>query len=146
MTTTQDIFGEPIYTYTRKQAINDGLQVSLDEFHASDLAEAGLRFPVYMTTTAYASCVCPIEGEGEMLAPCQDAKGRLWDVLTMLVWGIRRNRDSQRIPFTVMVVPNIPDGSKRHPRAKRIELIATVGPVDIDAPEPAITIMFPGEE
>ena len=141
-----ELFGEVIYAYTRKQAIEDGEQISLDEFHASELKEAGLKFPVYMTSTVYLACVCPIDGEGEQLAPCQDPKGRLWDILTMLVHGIRRSRDSSRVAFSVMVVPNIPENSQSHPRPKRVELLATVGPVDIDDPAPAITIMYPNEE
>ena len=137
---------ELIYAYTRKQAIEDGLQVRLNEWHADDLKEAGILYPVYMTTEVYLSCVCPVEGEGEQLAPCQDPKGRLWDVLTMLKYAIKGSRDSSRVNVQVMVVPNIPDGSKRHPRPKRVNLLATVGPVDIDDPRPAITIMYPEQE
>lgn len=48
------------------------------------VAEAGFRCPVVTTTTAFCSYVLPLEGDNEKLAPCQDIKGRLWDVLWML--------------------------------------------------------------
>jgi hypothetical protein len=45
------------------------------------VAEAGFRYPVAMTATVFCRYVAPLEGDGEELAPCQDIKGRLWDVL-----------------------------------------------------------------
>lgn len=51
--------------------------------------EAGITIPVAVTTAVFDDCVSPIEsaaGEperGEVLAPGQDIKGRLWDVLWM---------------------------------------------------------------
>lgn len=138
--------GDLIYAYTRREAIEDGHQIELTEFHGDTVREAGIKFRLFCTSTVYRDNVCPIEGEGFKLAPCQDPEGRLWDLLTMLVHGIRGNRDSGKIHFSVMVVPNIPEGSKRNPRAKRVYLLSTCGPVDIDDPAPALTIMYPGEE
>ncbi len=138
-------FGEVIHAYTRKEAIADGVQVDVNERFASDLKEAGILFPVYMTATVFADCVCPIEPSELELATCQDMTGRFWDILTMLKFGIKRSRDPQYIEFQVKVVPNVPKGKDRHPRAKTINLVATCGPVDIDDPRPAITISYPGE-
>ena len=83
--------------YTRRQAIDDGVLVQLsgpgyqgDPWIPAMVAEAGFRYPVAMTATAFCSYVSPLEGDGEELAPCQDIKGRLWDVLWMLKAAIRR--------------------------------------------------------
>ncbi len=83
--------------YTRRQAIEDGVLVQLsghgyqgDPWVPAMVAEAGFRYPVAMTATAFCSYVSPLEGDGEELAPCQDIKGRLWDVLWMLKAAIRR--------------------------------------------------------
>jgi hypothetical protein len=35
------------------------------------VAEAGFRYPVAMTTTAFGSYVSPLEGDDAKLAPCQ---------------------------------------------------------------------------
>jgi len=77
--------------YTRRQAIEDGVLVELsgpgyqgDPWMLEMVAEAGFRYPVAMTATAFCNYVSPSEGDGEKLAPCQDIKGRLWDVLWML--------------------------------------------------------------
>ena len=81
---------EIIDTYTRREAIEDGILVQLsgpgyqgDPWIPAMVAEAGFRYPVAMTTTAFCSYVSPLEGDDEKLAPCQDIKGRLWDVLWM---------------------------------------------------------------
>ena len=83
--------------YTRRQAIDDGVLVQLsgagcqgDPWMPEMVAEAGFRCPIAMTATAFCSCVSPLEGDGEKLAPCQDIQGRLWDVLWMLKAAIRR--------------------------------------------------------
>jgi hypothetical protein len=134
-----------IYSYTRKQAIEDGVQIPLNESHNDALCEAGIKWPVFMTTEVYVNCVRPWDDGIEELAPCQDPSGRLWDILTMMKFAIRR-ADGDRLRFLVMVVPNIPAGSKRHPRPKQVELLAVCGPIDIDNPEASITIMYPGQE
>jgi hypothetical protein len=42
-------FGNVIYAYTRKQAIADGFQVEVTK----TAQEAGIRFPVFITRTAF---------------------------------------------------------------------------------------------
>ena len=84
--------------YTRRQAIEDGVLVQLSgpgcqggPWIPAMVAEAGFRYPVAMTATAFHSCVSSLEGDDEKLAPCQDIKGRLWDVLWMLKAATRLN-------------------------------------------------------
>jgi hypothetical protein len=148
-TTLEDLFGPVIHAYTRKQAIADGVLVDLsnttDVWVPAMVREAGITIPVAMTTTAFVDCVSPIEGDGQQLAPGQDIKGRLWDVLWMFVCAVRSGgQDESEILFRLRVVPNIPVGSNRHPRAKLVTLKAVIG--GDDNGDPCITIMYPHED
>ena len=124
-------FGPIIYAYTRAQAIADGVQVDV----TTTAQEAGIRFPVFITRTAFDAYVTvPPDVTG------QDEAGRLWDVVWMLRHAIRKATPGQtRLPFALYV-----RNDNRAPRL--IKLIAECGPLDIDKPEPAITIMMPGED
>lgn len=66
-----------IYSYTRKQALEDGVLVD-----ASNIAkEAGFKVPVAITNTLYAEYIEPSE---RLKAQGQSVDGRLWDLLYML--------------------------------------------------------------
>ena len=70
----------------------------------------------------------------------QDEAGRLWDIVWMTRFGIIRARPGvDRIPVALYV------RNDNH-RAKLIKLIATCGAMDIDDPQPAITVMMPDED
>jgi len=141
-----------ISRYTRREAIEDGVLVQLsgpdyegDEWIPEMCQEAGFRYPIAMTTTAFAKCVVPIDGEGEQLAPCQDAKGRLWDVLWMLKLAIRQSLEPGSVlRFSLRVVPNVPVDSDNHPRAKLTFLKCVCGPDDEG--HCCLTIMLPEED
>ena len=124
-------FGPIIYAYTRAQAIADGVQVDV----TTTAQEAGIRFPVFITRSAFEAYVTvPPNVTG------QDEAGRLWDVVWMLRHAIRKATPGQtRLPFALYV-----RNDNRAPRL--IKLIAECGPLDLDKPEPAITIMMPGED
>jgi hypothetical protein len=123
-------FGEVIYSYSRAQAVADGVQVEVSKV----AAEAGIRFPVFLTRTVYDAFVTvPPNVAG------QDEAGRLWDILWMLRFAIVRNRDTSRLPFALYV-----RNDNRRPRL--VKLIATCGALDIDDPQPAITVMLPDED
>jgi hypothetical protein len=124
-------FGLVIFTYTRKQALADGFQVDV----TATAKEAGFRFPVFLTRGVFATYVAVPSGvEG------QDEAGRLWDVLWMLLNGIRRSRgDGSRTPFQLYV-----RNDNRRPRL--VTLAAECGPLDFDDPSPAITVMLPDED
>ena len=123
-------FGEVIYSYTRKQAVADGVQVDLTK----TAQEAGIRFPVFITRTAFDAYVTvPPNVSG------QDEAGRLWDIVWMLRIAIQRSQPGcDRIPVALYV-------RNDNRAAKLVNLIATCGPLDIDDPQPAITVMLPGE-
>ena len=124
-------FGEVIYSYTRKQAVADGVQVDLTK----TAQEAGIRFPVFITRTAFDAYVTvPPNVSG------QDEAGRLWDIVWMLRIAIQRSQPGcDRIPVALYV-------RNDNRAAKLVNLIATCGPLDIDDPQPAITVMLPGED
>ena len=124
-------FGEVFYSYTRAQAVADGVQVDVSKV----AAEAGIRFPVFLTRTVFDSFVTVPEG-----VTGQDEAGRLWDIVWMTRFGIIRARPGvDRIPVALYV--------RNDNRAARlVKLIATCGPLDIDDPQPAITVMMPDED
>ena len=124
-------FGEVIYRYTRKQAVADGGQVEV----TPTAQEAGIRFPVLLTRSVFDAYVTvPPDVSG------QDEAGRLWDIVWMLRFALRKARPGQnRLPFALYV-----RNDNRQPRL--IKMIATCGPLDFDDPQPAITIMMPDED
>ena len=129
--TAADIFGPVIYTYSRSQAVADGLQVEVSKV----AEEAGIRFPVFLISAVYDSFVRVPPG-----VTGQDEAGRLWDVLWMLRFAIRKAQQGQaRLPFALYV-----RNDNKAPRL--IKLVAMCGPLDIDDPRPAITIMLTNED
>ena len=126
-----DHFGPVIYSYTRAQAILDGVQVEV----TSTAREAGLSFPVFLTRGVFDSFVTVPPGVAG-----QDEAGRLWDIVWMLRFAILRSRaGADRIPVALYV-------RNDNRRAALIKLVATCGPLDIDDPQPAITVMLPDED
>ena len=124
-------FGEVIYSYTRAQAVADGLQIEVTKI----AQEAGIRFPVFLTRTVYDSFVTVPEGVAG-----QDEAGRLWDIVHMVRFAILRARPgADRIPAALYV-------RNDNRSARLVKLIATCGPLDIDDAQPAITIMLPDED
>jgi len=124
-------FGEVIYSYTRKQAVADGVQVDV----STVAAEAGIRFPVFLTRTVFDAYVTVPPG-----VTGQDEAGRLWDLVWMLRFAILKAQPGQaRLPFALYV-----RNDNRAPRL--VKLIATCGPLDMDDPQPAITAMMPDED
>jgi hypothetical protein len=118
---------EIIDRYSRADAIEDGVLID-----ASEMAkEAGLKFPVATTATVWGKYVEVPDG-----VECQDEQGRLWDILNMLLFAIKRGCEGNELLFTVLVNN---DGTP-----KPVQLKSICGPGD-DA-EPVITIMLPHED
>jgi hypothetical protein len=75
-TAVEDVFGPPISTYTRAQAIEDGVLVDV-----SDTArEAGIKCHTALTRAAWAEWV---EVPPNKTNEGQSIRGRLWDVVWM---------------------------------------------------------------
>ena len=127
----QNFFGGVIYAYTRAQAIADGVQVEVTK----TAQEAGIKFPMFLTRAVYDAYVTvPPDVTG------QDEAGRLWDVVWMTRFAIlRAHGHTDRCPVALYV-------RNDNTRAKLVKLIATCGPLDMDDPQPAITVMMPDED
>ena len=123
-------FGPVIYSYTRAQAVADGVQVEVTK----TAKEAGISFPVFLTRTVFDAYVAVREG-----VTGQDEAGRLWDVIWMLRFAILRSRGGDRVPVALYV-------RNDNRRAKLVKLIAQCGPLDMDDPAPAITVMLPEDD
>ena len=78
------LFGEVISTYSRAQALEDGVLVD-----AGAMArEVGFRFHVALTEAAWSDCVAWTDADSEAQVH-QDQTGRLFDVLFMARHAIR---------------------------------------------------------
>lgn len=127
-----EIFGEPIHTYTRAQALEDGILVDVSEL----AREAGFRLPVALTRAVWGDCVA---FTGNQRTRQDFETGRLYDVLWLASLAARSGQ-GRRVTFQVYRVPN--DG--RSKRAKVVLLDMHIGPGD--SAEPVITIMMLGED
>jgi hypothetical protein len=122
---------EVIYTYTRAQALADGVLVD-----ATDLArEAGFVFPLALTEALFHGLIVPAL---DLVAEGQSIQGRLWDLLFVLRFAIAKARNTDTIRFSVLFLMSA--GSTPVP----IELKAICGPGDDG--EPVITAMLPDED
>lgn len=129
-----DLFGELIYSYTRAQALEDGVLVDV-----SDLAEeAGFRYPVAMTRAAWVDCVewSDLDSEKQI---CQSGVARLWDVLFLAAHAARRSVGNH-LTFAVHRVPR--DGHATQPDEVTLQML--IGPGDRG--EPVMTILMLGED
>jgi hypothetical protein len=128
---TAGFFGKVIYAYSRSQAVADGVQVEVTR----TAAEAGIRIPVFLTRGVFDHYVAVPPG-----VECQDEAGRLWDVLWMLRFAILKSqRGQERLSFALYV-------RNDHRQARLVKLLAACGALDIDDPQPAITVMLPDED
>ena len=132
----ESFFGNVISTYTRTQAIEDGVLVD----PGSMAIEAGFKWPVALTADAWADCVAWTDADSQQQVH-QDQSGRLWDVVYMASHAIRTSKDSgDRLLFQLYRVPR--DGQSTEAVLVTLKLI--VGPGD--SGEPVITILLPNED
>ena len=132
----ESFFGNVISTYTRAQAIEDGVLVD----PGAMAKEAGFKWPVALTSAVWADCVAWTDDDSEQQIH-QDQSGRLWDILYMASHAIRTSKESgDRMLFQLYRVPR--DGHSTEAVLVTLKLI--VGPGD--AAEPVITILLPNED
>lgn len=112
----EDIFGPVISVYSRAQAHDDGVLVSVDDFDGA----GNYKFPVSFTQALFSALK---RGQG---SDPDTLSGRVWDVCYMSTQGRISGADSF---FKVIV------GSRT------LELRANCGPGD--DPAPVMTIGFP---
>lgn len=85
---------EIIYSYSRKQAIEDGVLFDITE--TPEAQEAGFKIPICLTAGVSDLVKVPEKLEG-----LQDFTGRLWDVCFMAANAFRRAEDKALVPFQV---------------------------------------------
>ena len=121
----------PLFIYTRAQAIADGVQVDVTK----TAQEAGIKYPMFLTRAVWDQYVAVPPD-----VTAQDEAGRLWDVVWMTRFAILRARPGMdRVPVALYV-------RNDNTRARLIKLIAQCGPLDMNDPAPAITVMMPDED
>ncbi|MEV6576364.1 DUF6573 family protein [Streptomyces sp. NPDC051577] len=133
---TASPFGPVISAYSRADAIADGVLVPVPESIAK---EAGFRFPVALTSAAWADCVKWTDADSEAQPTPQDETGRLWDVLYVTAHAMKKAPGDREFEVRLYRVPR--DGSTGH--AKPARLKSVIGPGDDLSP--VITIMCPDE-
>ena len=102
-------FGAVISTYTRAQALADGVLVD-----AGTMAqEVGFRWPVALTAAVWNDCVAWTTADSERQT-YQDQSGRLWDLLFTAAFAIRTQGGAgDRLHYSLYRVPR--DGTRAGP-------------------------------
>lgn len=128
------IFGPAIHTYSRAQAFADGELVDLSGLFIQDVREAGIKYPLACTRAVFAEC---IELTPAAKRACNDVKGRLWDVLSMSRFAMRRTTSNQAKVYVHLRVVR----KRVRPTPTVLKLVVSGG----DDGEPVLTLMFPEE-
>ena len=131
-TAMQDFFGEVIHSYSRAEALEDGVLVDVSQ----TANEAGFVFPVAVTAGVWAD----VNDIPESKRGIQDMEGRLWDLLFSAaqrckVSSGKRQDEADGLPFDLIMHV----GSAPYYHAK-----VHLGPGD--EMEPVITILRPDED
>ncbi len=126
------LFGEPIHTYTRAEAIDDGILIDI----TATAREAGFSCPIAITAAAWEDCVAWTDADSKRQA-YQEESGRLWDVVWM---ASRAACNSRAALFQLYRVPR--GGRGARPRLATLKMVAGPG----DNGELVITILMPDED
>ena len=119
-----------IFSYTRKQAIEDGVLIDVTEW----AKQTGFTIPVACTSAVWNQYIRPPEGTKEL---GQSERGRAHDVLWMLYVAIRRSQGGDRLLYEVIFL----NSKQQH---ETVKLKAICGPGDDG--EPVLTILLPNED
>jgi len=121
-----------IYSYTRAQAIEDGVLVDLTEW----AKETGFRIPVACTSAVWNGYVEPPAGTTEL---GQSERGRGHDLLWMLYLAIKAANEThhEQLLFKVIFL-------QASSKQETVTLKAICGPGDQG--EPVLTVMLPDED
>ncbi len=122
-----------IFRYSRKQAIEDGIQTCISDKYPSDCRL--YKYPVFFTNTVMAL----LEGK-------EDPGAIVWDIVFMSVKSpMKKEISPSMVEFGVLI-----QGCARSPDfieegINGYKLIVEIGPKDFDDPSPVVTVMFPEE-
>lgn len=126
---------EIISTYSRAQAIDDGVLVDCNQAPFDELnRNAGLKLPVAMTATAFNQFVALTPKAKEV---GNDIKGRYWDVVFMFRLAARQNPNVGELQFKFYCVTE-----RRNPTLCTLKCV--IG--DDDQGNPCFTFMLPDED
>ena len=110
---------EVISTYSRAEAIRDGVLVDLTEM----AKEAGWRFPVALTQAVWAEYVAvPANVE------CQDEKGRAWDIVYMSIVAVKAANSRGKGGSTLMFELHVRNDNKKPKPTRRRTNSTTLPP------------------
>lgn len=128
----RDFWGEPIHTYTRAQALADGVLVDVTKV----AQEAGFKVPVALTAAVHADVreIPPAE------KGIQDPEGRLWDLLFMARLAAGRNPDATGAIVYRLRMDHLAGNQTRRIYKAKLH----IGPGDDF--EPVVTILQPHED
>ena len=121
-----------IFSYTRAQAIEDGVLVDLTAW----AKETGFKVAVACTAAVWNGYVVPPQGTESF---GQSERGRSHDLLWMLFVAIKASKEAQRDQILYQVLFLQAPG-----KTEEVTLKAHFGPGDNG--EPVVTIMLPNED
>ena len=125
----------PVFRYTRQQALQDGLLVDL----SVDAREAGFTIPVAATNGVFERCIQWTDQDTRKKPRCcQDQDGRQWDVLWMASLKCQDRPTRFETLYQLRIVPRPGHGRKR---LQTLKLKVDQG----DAGELVATILLPDE-
>ncbi len=121
--TTENPFGEVIFSYSRTKAIDDGVLADLSHV---DSIRQHWKHPFACTSAVWAIIEEALQKEG------QDVSGICHDISTMAKLAVHETREAEQILFTIIIA------GKKH--AMKLH----IGPGDTAAP--VLTLMLPYED
>jgi hypothetical protein len=124
----ENIFGDIIYSYSREQAIEDGVLVNLPEH----ITRQYFKFPVAITSSVWHLIEMAIDN----LQHQNSLEGVLCDILWMSQRGITKRIDESQHLFQVIITGV---GKKRN---HTLKIMCHPG----DQGEPVLTVMMPEED
>lgn len=119
----ENVFGETIYSYSRHQAIEDGVLVDLSHI---ETVRHHWKYPLACTSTVWAII------EEALQIECQDVNGICHDIGVLAKAALGMTREVEQVLFTVKIGR----------RTERLKL--HVGPGD--TAEPVLTLMLRYED
>lgn len=123
MSNSSNPFGPVIFSYSRTQALADGVLVDLTQI---ETIRTAFKFPLACTDTVWAIIEEALTHDG------QDIEGIGHDISTMATHAIRQMRGGDRLFFKVIIAG----------RTHAFKML--IGPGD--TPAPVMTLMLPNED
>lgn len=121
--TTENVFADTIYSYSRAQAIEDGVLVDLSLIGS---IKQHFKYPFACTDTVWSIIEKALEQPG------QDVSGICHDICTMAKLALKGSDDAEQVLFEVIIAT----------RTHKLKLHCGPG----DTPAPVLTLMLPNED